>query len=137
MSKIKYPEEVAALSAKMQGLKFAKFAREHRIPGGPAMIYQHIEGIRPISLAAGLAYARALGCPLNDISPRLALEAEEMRQALTGVDLGVRQMSPRDQAYLHLLDGLTESQKEEEFRRLSNAKQHNDALISELIMKQA
>ncbi len=137
MSTIKHPEEVAALSERLRGKKLAKFARDHRIPGGAAMIYQHMVGKRPISLTTGLAYARALDCALNDLSPRLALEAEEMRRALTGVDLGVRQLSHRDQAYLQLLDGLTESQREEEFRRLSDAKQHNDALISELIKQRA
>lgn len=137
MSEIKYPDEVAQLAERMRGIKLAKFARDHRIPGGPAMIYQHMVGKRPISLTAGLAYARALNCSLNDLSPRLALEAEEMRRAIAGVDLGVRQLSQRDQAYLQLLDGLTESQRDEEFRRLSEAKQHNDALISELIKQRA
>ncbi len=38
------------------------------------MIYQHIKGIRPISLEAAKAYARGFRCSLAEISPRLAQE---------------------------------------------------------------
>lgn len=50
----------------------AKFARDHKIPGGGAMVYQHIGARRPISLNAAKAYARAFECSLEDISPRWA-----------------------------------------------------------------
>lgn len=50
----------------------AQFAKEHSIPGGPSMLSQHQSGHRPISLEAGLSYAKALGVSLEQISPRLA-----------------------------------------------------------------
>lgn len=50
----------------------ARFARDHRLPGGQAVIYQHMKGLRPISLEAAIAYAAGLGCSLEEISPRWA-----------------------------------------------------------------
>lgn len=50
------------------------FAREFGVPGGGAMIYQHINGIKPISVDAAKAYARGFGCSLKEISPRIAAE---------------------------------------------------------------
>lgn len=50
----------------------AKFARDYDVPGGSAMIYQHINGITPIGLDAALAYMRGFGCRMEDISPSLA-----------------------------------------------------------------
>lgn len=48
-----------------------QFARDHGIKGGSNFIYQHMHGIRPIGLEAGIAYAKAFGCTLAEISPRL------------------------------------------------------------------
>lgn len=50
----------------------AKFARDFGIKGSGTMVYQHENAIKPISLEAGKAYARGLGCTLGEISPRLA-----------------------------------------------------------------
>lgn len=61
-----------------QKMSRAEFARRYKVPGGDAMIYQHIQGIKPISLDAALAYAKGFGCALADISQRLANEASKM-----------------------------------------------------------
>lgn len=68
-------DEAENLRARFANLNRAEFARLHRIPGGSAMIYQHITGRRQISLEAAQAYARGFGVPLEEISPRLAAEA--------------------------------------------------------------
>ena len=70
-------EEAAALRARFEGVNRAAFAREHQVKGGQAMIYQHITGRRPISIEAAMAYAAGFGCPLSEISPRLAAEAQK------------------------------------------------------------
>lgn len=61
-----------------KGIGRAKFARDNSIKGGDAMVYQHITGIRPMSLEAGLAYARGFGVPLEEISQRLAEESKKL-----------------------------------------------------------
>lgn len=62
------------LASRFVGVNRAAFAREYNVPGGQAMIYQHINGRRPIGLDAAKAYAKGFGCSLYDISPRLAKE---------------------------------------------------------------
>lgn len=62
---------------KEKNISRKKFAEIHKIPGGDALIYQHIKGIRPISLAQATTYAKNLNCNIEDISQRLADEAEE------------------------------------------------------------
>lgn len=64
--------EAAALKARFAGVNRAAFARDHQIPGGDAMIYQHITGRRPMSLESAIAYANAFNVPLAEISQRLA-----------------------------------------------------------------
>lgn len=69
-------QEAQRLTARFQSVKSrAKFAADHGVPGGGAMVYQHMHAIRPISLEAAKAYARGFGCPLEDISPSLAQKA--------------------------------------------------------------
>ncbi|ULY27998.1 hypothetical protein HRK05_03400 [Bordetella pertussis] len=70
-------EEAAALRERFQGVNRAAFARDHEVKGGQAMIYQHITGRRPISIEAAMAYAAGFNCKLEEISPRLALEAQK------------------------------------------------------------
>jgi hypothetical protein len=70
-------EEAERLAARFAGKNRAKFARDFGVPGGQVMIYQHITGRRPISLDAAEAYAKGFGCPLEEISPRLAQEAKK------------------------------------------------------------
>lgn len=65
------------LASRFIGVNRAAFARENNVPGGQAMIYQHINGRRPIGLDAAKAYAKGFGCSLHDISPRLAKEIAE------------------------------------------------------------
>jgi len=68
-------EEAERLRARFSGVNRAEFARDHGLKGGQSMIYQNITGRRPISMDAAKAYASGFGCSLEDISPRLALEA--------------------------------------------------------------
>ncbi|MFY3460932.1 S24 family peptidase [Achromobacter xylosoxidans] len=70
-------EEAAALRERFNGVNRAAFARDHQIKGGQAMIYQHITGRRPISIEAAMAYAAGFKCSLEEISPRLAIEAQK------------------------------------------------------------
>jgi len=71
-------KEAKDLRARFQGMNRAGFARDNAIPGGDAMIYQHITGRRPMSLDAAVAYARAFDVPLSEISQRIA---DEVRKA--------------------------------------------------------
>lgn len=57
---------------KQQGVSQAQFARDYDVPGGANFLNQHIKGKRQIGMDSALAYARGLGCTLEDISPRLA-----------------------------------------------------------------
>ncbi|MGK4923138.1 S24 family peptidase [Bordetella hinzii] len=70
-------EEAAALRKRFEGVNRAAFAREHQVKGGQAMIYQHITGRRPISIEAAMSYAAGFKCSLEEISPRLAMEAQK------------------------------------------------------------
>lgn len=54
------------------------FAKDHRIPGGASAMYQHAKGIRPISIDAAIAYAKAFGCGIEEISPTVAMKAMEV-----------------------------------------------------------
>lgn len=67
-------EEAANLKARFLKVNRAGFARENSLPGGQALIYQHITARRPISLEAALIYAKGFGCALEEISPRIARE---------------------------------------------------------------
>lgn len=71
-----------------EGIGRAEFARKNKLKGGDAIIYQHINALRPISREAAIAYAKGFNCSLEEISPRLALEAMESKDLLqpTGED---------------------------------------------------
>lgn len=92
MSKLTEHEEVERLRARFIGVNRAEFARLHNVPGGAAMIYQHITGRRPISIEAAQAYAKGFGCKLEDISPRLADEA----RAALAISQEVDQLAPTE-----------------------------------------
>jgi len=73
----KKPDGVAGEAANLARLfesvaNRAQFARDHNIPVGQAVIYQHITGHRPVSLEAAIAYAEGFRCSLKEISPRWA-----------------------------------------------------------------
>lgn len=70
-------EEAAHLKRRFTGVNRSAFAREFGLKGGHALIYQHINGLRPISLEAAKVYAEGFGCTLDDISPRLAQEVAQ------------------------------------------------------------
>ncbi len=125
-------QEAANLNSRIKELNLAKFAREHQVPGGASMIYQHATGRRAISLRAGLAYAKGLKCSLEDISPRLAQLAQNVRNSTEDIPLQNRTLTPQDLMLLDLFAGLTPKQRAEEIRRLVEAKEHNDALKEEL-----
>lgn len=72
-------QEAEKLAERFKTLNKAAFAREHQVPGGASMLNQHTKGHRPIGLEAAIAYARGFKVPLEEISPRLALQ---VRQAL-------------------------------------------------------
>jgi hypothetical protein len=65
-------EEANRLAQRFVKVNRAAFAREFKVPGGPGMIQQHLNGTRPISMEAAIAYARGFGVGLLEISPRLA-----------------------------------------------------------------
>lgn len=110
-------EEAAKLKARFEGVNRAAFAREYGIKGGQASVYQHINGIRPISLDAAKAYAQGFKVSLAEISPRLAKEVADAsafagegdqstgHAAETGWPFSVRRseydrLSPSDKAIL-------------------------------------
>ena len=130
-------QEAANLNALIKDLNWAKFARDFSVPGGASMIYQHATGRRAISLNAGLAYAKGLGCALESISPRLAELAQSVRNSTEDIPLQARTLTPQDHALLDLFAGLTPKQRAEEIRRLVEAKEHNDALREELAKQSA
>jgi hypothetical protein len=66
------------------GMGQAKFARQYDVPGGASIVNQHIKGHRPISQKAAIAYAKGFGCPLVEISPRIALEVESAADVNAG-----------------------------------------------------
>lgn len=63
----------------------AAFARDNGIPGGVAAMYQHAKGIRPISIDAAIAYAKAFRCGIEDISPSVAPKAIEVTALISSV----------------------------------------------------
>lgn len=63
------------------GISRAAFAKLHGLKGGDAMIYQHINGLKPISMDAGLIYARGFNVPLAEISQRLASEQSRISES--------------------------------------------------------
>lgn len=88
-------EEAKKLADRFNGVNRAKFAREHKLKGGQAMIYNHINALSPISRAAALIYAKAFGCSLEEISPRLA--ADLAAEAATAAEVA-KVSSPAGQA---------------------------------------
>lgn len=62
-----------------------EFARQYGIAGGGAMIYQHVTGRKPISLAAAIAYARGFRRTLDEISPSAAALARDAIAVLAPV----------------------------------------------------
>lgn len=77
-------EEAENLKKRFARVNRAEFARNFDVPGGQAMIYQHISDRRPISLDAAIAYANGFKCSLKEISPRLAEEARKGGSLLDG-----------------------------------------------------
>lgn len=71
-------EEARRLAERFRAIQNrAQFGRD--IGLSQAMIYQHINGVRPISIDAARKYANGFGCAIEDISPSAV---EEARKAL-------------------------------------------------------
>lgn len=72
--------EAAALKAiyerKAAGIERKAFGKLHDIGSG-SMMWQYLEGHRPLNLAAASRFARALDVPIDSFSQRLAAEAAE------------------------------------------------------------
>jgi SOS-response transcriptional repressor LexA len=64
------------------GMSRAAFARQFNVPGGAQMIQQHLKGVRPINMDAGIAYANGFKVSLEEVSPRLAKEAAKAMSAV-------------------------------------------------------
>jgi hypothetical protein len=82
-------KESKKLAERFVGVNRAAFAREFKVPGGADMVYQHVHGMRPISMEAAMSYARGFGVPLGEISPRqakLAMEALGIQMTRGGVE---------------------------------------------------
>lgn len=60
----------------------AAFGREYGIGSG-AMVWQYLNGNRPLSLVVALRFAKGLGVPIAEFSKRLAAEANVMRELLS------------------------------------------------------
>ena len=117
-------EEAERLRDRFRGVNRAEFARNNGVPGGAAMIYQHITGRRPISLEAAHAYANGFGCTLDEISPRLA---DEARKALA---ISSAQAAPSD--LLAAWDLLTQKQRQDFIAKIKEQAEENRATIEEL-----
>lgn len=57
------------------------FGEQHKL-GSASMVWQYLHGHRPLNLKAGCRFARGLGVPLEQFSPRLALELQEVLVAV-------------------------------------------------------
>lgn len=80
-------EEAANLKRLLSTVKSkAEFAEKAGIPGGSSMVSQHQSGNRPISLEAGIAYAKGLKVSLFEISPRLVKMVSDLPPLLPGGD---------------------------------------------------
>ncbi|MGJ7508700.1 S24 family peptidase [Variovorax sp. GT1P44] len=94
MNNIELRDEAHALMQRFIGINRSRFARDHDIPGGANMIYQHINALRPISFEAAAAYAKAFGVPIGDISARfnssdLALQAGRTKYEFGDTAFGI------------------------------------------------
>lgn len=76
-------DNLRALFAKVPNK--AEFARQFKVPGGASMLSQHLSGHRPISGEAAVAYAKGLGVPLSQISPRFAELVDSATDHLDGL----------------------------------------------------
>lgn len=54
--------------------------------GGQGAVWQYLNGRRPLNLKAARGFAAALGVPIADFSPRLAMEADKIAQFATPSD---------------------------------------------------
>jgi len=84
MNELTIEQEAANLRRLLSTVKNkAEFAKRWNVPGGASMVSQHQSAHRPIGLDAAIAYAKGLGVPLAQISPRLAKKVAGL-PALTG-----------------------------------------------------
>lgn len=80
-------EEAQRLAERFKSVKNrAQFAREFKVPGGPSMIYQHIQGLRPISLECAAAYAKGFNCTIEEISPSASKPFDNLGEPIKAFD---------------------------------------------------
>ena len=91
-------EEAERLRRRFLGVNKKDFAQNHKVPGGPSMLSQHLSGHRPMSLAAATAYAKGFGVSLAEISPRLASTVAEASMATGSAPLSSAAPIPRPPA---------------------------------------
>jgi SOS-response transcriptional repressor LexA len=77
-------QEAEHLRARFAGINKSAFAKDHKVPGGPSMLSQHLSGHRPMNLAAATAYATGFNVSLAEISPRLAQEVAAAKAVDSG-----------------------------------------------------
>lgn len=58
------------LSRRNDGVTQEQFGQAHGI-GSQGMVWQYLNGRRPLNLKAAAAFAQGLGCSVRDFSPRL------------------------------------------------------------------
>lgn len=68
----------AAFEARAAGLSQEKFGLEFDI-GSQGMVWQYLNGHRPINLSVALKFSKGLGVPVEQFSPRLAKELHGWR----------------------------------------------------------
>ena len=78
-------------------LSQAKFGKEHGL-GTAGMVWQYLNGHRPLNLHAAVKFAKGLGVRIQDFSPRLAAQAKAVALGAGDVVLQVREPEPRPYA---------------------------------------
>lgn len=89
----------------------AAFARQHKLRSDPSLIGQHMSGHRPISLEAGIEYAKAFGVSLEEISQRLAALVRQATAVMSAPPDGPSAPWPFDSIEADRWDRLSERQK--------------------------
>lgn len=87
----------------------AKFGKEHGL-GTAGMVWQYLNGHRPLNLQAAVKFAKGLGVRIQDFSPRLAAQVRAAVQDVTGTVVQAREPEPHPYvvtAGAHTLDAVS------------------------------
>lgn len=88
----------------------ARFGKEHGL-GTAGMVWQYLNGHRPLNLQAAVKFAKGLGVRIQDFSPRLAAQAKAVAQDATEVVLHAREPEPRPYVTASTAQGETAAQE--------------------------